>query len=130
MIGIVLGLALTLVGQAPLLNESFTIDTFPPVGWDTLRSNTSMRNWYRYYYSAGNPDNHQARVRVYDASGRRVATLLDSELAPHTHRLVWDGTDASGAAVGSGVYFVRIEVGERVVSRKAVVIRGFPHVHD
>ncbi len=68
MSGIIIILSLTLFNQTPLLNESFTNETFPPAGWDTLRSSPVMNNWYRYYYSTGNPDNYQARVRVYDAS--------------------------------------------------------------
>lgn len=60
---------LFLVGQAPLLNESFTNTTWPPAGWDTLRSDTIMGNWYRWNYTGpSGPDSWQARVRVYAAS--------------------------------------------------------------
>jgi DNA/RNA endonuclease YhcR with UshA esterase domain len=62
-------LTFVLFSQAPLLNESFTNATFPPIGWDTLRSDTIMGNWYRYNYTGpSGPDSWQARVRVYSAS--------------------------------------------------------------
>ncbi|UCD05104.1 MAG: lamin tail domain-containing protein [candidate division WOR-3 bacterium] len=61
-----LTIAILLINQTPLLNESFTGTTFPPPGWDTLRSDTTMGDWYRYYYTGpSGPDSYQARVRVY-----------------------------------------------------------------
>ncbi len=63
---VILSLALLLFNQTPLLNESFTGTMFPPAGWDTLRSDTSMGDWYRYYYTGpSGPDSYQARVRVF-----------------------------------------------------------------
>ncbi|MGB3341868.1 MAG: hypothetical protein WBB37_10355 [bacterium] len=56
-------------GQANLLNESFTNPQFPPPGWDTLRSDTVMGNWYQYNYTGpSGPDSFHARLRVYDVS--------------------------------------------------------------
>ncbi|MBE0434091.1 lamin tail domain-containing protein, partial [candidate division WOR-3 bacterium] len=65
---VILSFAVILLNQTPLLNESFTDTAFPPAGWDTLRSDTTMNNWYRYYYGTAVPDAYQARVRVYDAN--------------------------------------------------------------
>ncbi|MDH4211980.1 MAG: hypothetical protein OEV79_11095, partial [candidate division WOR-3 bacterium] len=63
---VILSLSLLLFNQTPLLNESFTGTAFPPPGWDTLRSDTSMGDWYRYYYTGpSGPDSYQARVRVF-----------------------------------------------------------------
>ena len=45
---------------------------------------------------------------VLDARGRRVRTLVDGDLAAGTHEITWDGRDATGSGVGSGVYFVRL----------------------
>jgi hypothetical protein len=66
---IIATLTVFLLNQAPLLNESFSGTTFPPTGWDTLRSDTTMGTWYRYYYTGpSGPDTYQARVRVFSAS--------------------------------------------------------------
>jgi DNA/RNA endonuclease YhcR with UshA esterase domain len=63
---VILSLTFLLFSQTPLLNESFTNTTFPPAGWDTLRSDTTMGDWYRYYYTGpSGPDSYQARVRVF-----------------------------------------------------------------
>jgi hypothetical protein len=50
-----------------------------------------------------------ARLRVYDPAGRLVRTVAAPTLAPGTHDLVWDGTDAGGVAVAPGIYFYRLE---------------------
>jgi hypothetical protein len=50
-------------------------------------------------------------LSVFDVLGRQVKTLVDgifpaSQGPPYF--VVWDGTDASGANVASGVYFYRM----------------------
>ncbi len=51
----------------------------------------------------------RSRVRIVDASGRVLRTLLDAPLVPGRHAISWDGRDDAGHALGSGVYFVRLE---------------------
>jgi fibronectin type 3 domain-containing protein len=48
-------------------------------------------------------------LRVYSASGRLVRTLVDRLEVPGRHSVAWDGTDNTGAAVASGVYFYRLD---------------------
>ena len=43
-------------------------------------------------------------IRVYDLLGRAVATLVDEEMPRGRHRAEWDGRDAAGRAVASGLY--------------------------
>ena len=43
-------------------------------------------------------------IRVFDLLGRTVATLVDDEMPRGRHRAVWDGRDASGGVVASGLY--------------------------
>jgi hypothetical protein len=54
----------------------------------------------------------RVRVAVYDVAGRRVKVLLDA-LAPAERTIVaWDGRDADGRRVASGVYFARLFCGK------------------
>ena len=55
------------------------------------------------------PHTAPVQLRVYDARGRAVATLVDETLVAGHHEVVWDGRDASGRAVASGVYFARMQ---------------------
>jgi len=47
-------------------------------------------------------------INVYNVRGQRVRTLLNEQREPGHHSLIWNGTDDSGRAVGSGVYFYRV----------------------
>jgi len=48
-------------------------------------------------------------VRVYDLAGRVVRTLVDGDVEPGEHKVVWDGTTDAGLRAASGVYFLKME---------------------
>jgi flagellar hook assembly protein FlgD len=60
---------------------------------------------------------------VYDASGARVATLVDARLPAGRHRARWNGADGRGARVASGVYFCRLEAAGEERTRKLVLLK-------
>jgi hypothetical protein len=62
-------------------------------------------------------------VTVYDVRGRVVRVLHDGPIARGRHTLVWDGRDARGSSVSSGVYFVRLILGDDVSARKMMLLR-------
>jgi hypothetical protein len=55
------------------------------------------------------------RLAVFDLAGRRVASLLDETRPAGEHAVTWQA-----AGVPSGVYFVRLESGGRVVTKRCV----------
>jgi len=61
--------------------------------------------------------------RIYDASGRRVTRLSTGTWPAGRHVVEWNGADASGQRAAPGMYFVRIETGEFVESRRVVLLR-------
>ena len=64
------------------------------------------------------PSAGRVRIGVYDLSGRRIATLVDEWRTAGRHALSWNGRDASGNSLPSGVYLVRLEhENEAVTSR-------------
>ena len=65
-----------------------------------------------------------AHVRVYDLAGRCVKILLEAgSLLPGRHAVRFDGRDASGRRLPSGVYFYRIEVREGSAEGRFVLMR-------
>lgn len=60
----------------------------------------------------------QASIKLYDAKGREVRTLVDAELPAGRHVVTLDG-----AGLASGVYFCRMVAGEFVETRKLVLLK-------
>ncbi|MBD3237586.1 MAG: hypothetical protein GF330_12850, partial [Candidatus Eisenbacteria bacterium] len=63
------------------------------------------------------------RLRVYDASGHLVRTLIDETQPPGYHSAVWNGRDEHGRLAPGGVYFYGLDLGGRQLSRQLVLIR-------
>jgi flagellar hook assembly protein FlgD len=62
-------------------------------------------------------------IAVYNARGQLVRTLLDDTPTPGTREYVWRGDDASGNALGAGIYFARCESNAGAMTRKLVLLR-------
>ena len=69
------------------------------------------------------PDQAQARLRVYDAAGRLVRTLVDGTVRAGENLQLWDGQDDHGSPAAGGLYFFRLETGGRNLTRKFVLVR-------
>jgi flagellar hook assembly protein FlgD len=62
-------------------------------------------------------------LAIYNVAGRLVRTLVDGEVDPGYHSVVWDGRDNNGVEVGSGVYFCRMEAEGFDDSTKMVLLK-------
>lgn len=62
-------------------------------------------------------------LKIYNAAGRLVNTLVAGSLEPGYYKEIWDGRDSSEKKVPSGVYFCRLSIGSFEASRKMVVLR-------
>ena len=65
----------------------------------------------------------RAEIAVYDLTGKQLAVLVDRTYAAGEHSVVWTGKDASGRAVPSGAYVVRLKTDSDVEARKVSLIR-------
>jgi len=65
----------------------------------------------------------RAALRVFDASGRLVRIVLDETLEAGAHAAFWDGRNARGRAVATGVYFYRLDAGKFSETRPLVRLR-------
>ena len=64
----------------------------------------------------------RVQLRIYDAGGRCVATLSDTEWPAGRHAVGWDGRNDAGARVGPGLYFARVVVGKEEAVRRLVLV--------
>ncbi len=61
-------------------------------------------------------------IRVYDAAGRVVRTLVNGAADAGGYAATWDGTTDGGDRIASGVYFVRMETGDGFRSARKMVL--------
>lgn len=69
------------------------------------------------------PSAGEARARIFDVRGRRVAELSRTTASAGPVRLVWNGTTGDGGEAPSGVYFVRITTPAGAAVRKVLLAR-------
>ena len=70
------------------------------------------------------PTEGPVRLQLFDVLGQRVRLLVDeSAHRAGYHSVVWDGRDASGRNVGSGIYFYLLEAGSFRQMRRMVLIK-------
>ncbi|HPN40914.1 MAG TPA: T9SS type A sorting domain-containing protein, partial [Candidatus Cloacimonadota bacterium] len=63
------------------------------------------------------------KLCIYDIRGRRVAILKNEQLPAGAHQLPWQAVDASGRALPSGVYILRMDAGPEVFIRKLMLLK-------
>lgn len=61
-------------------------------------------------------------IKVYNAMGQLVRTLEDKLVEPGKYSVSWDGTNAAGCKVSSGVYFYRMESTGFLATKKMVLL--------
>ncbi|MGD9141728.1 MAG: FlgD immunoglobulin-like domain containing protein [bacterium] len=69
------------------------------------------------------PESGSAKLTIFDVTGRVVTTLIDEASAAGAFSVSWDGRDAYGDKVASGVYFANLETSKEVVTGKIMVVR-------
>ncbi|OGC91066.1 MAG: hypothetical protein A2W25_14000 [candidate division Zixibacteria bacterium RBG_16_53_22] len=65
----------------------------------------------------------EVQLVIYDIAGRKVQTLVSSRLEAGFYDIVWNGRNAGGEDVASGIYFARLVAGSRTESVKMSLIR-------
>lgn len=69
------------------------------------------------------PEKQNVTLDIYDVNGRRVTRLLNGKLNAGWHTVTWNGTDARGRRVKSGVYFYRLTAGKYRKTVKMLLVR-------
>ena len=58
------------------------------------------------------------RLIVYNLLAQEVAVLVDQRQGPGLHRVAWDGLDRNGEPVPAGVYWYKLEAGDRTALKR------------
>lgn len=69
------------------------------------------------------PSEMVCKLEIYNVRGQKVKTLLNESLQSGRHTIVWDGKDAHGRSVSSGVYFYRLDTPNRTQTSKMLLMK-------
>lgn len=69
------------------------------------------------------PQAQKVLMKVYDATGKVIRTLVNEFEKAGTYVVNWDGCDNRGEHVAAGIYFFCLETGNQKLTKKAIVVR-------
>ncbi|RMH61261.1 MAG: T9SS C-terminal target domain-containing protein [Calditrichaeota bacterium] len=96
----------------PALPEGFTLDQNYP---NPFNPSTTIR--------FALPKAGQVSLAIYNMQGQLIQTLASGQFSAGQHQAVWNGTNANGAHVASGVYFYKLKAGNVVQSKKMLLMK-------
>ncbi len=69
------------------------------------------------------PEAANVTLIVYDIIGREVIRLVDQQMRPGYHRIVWNARDNAGRAIPTGIYITRLVTPEYSKSIKMLLLK-------
>ena len=69
------------------------------------------------------PEASDVRLIIYSLQGQEVRVLINVPQSAGRYNTRWDGRDASGRFVSTGIYLYRLEAGSNVALRKMVFVK-------
>lgn len=68
-------------------------------------------------------ENSMITLNIYNLRGALVRTLIDTYQNAGSHRVSWDGRNASGKTVPSGQYYYELQSGRFHTTRRMILLR-------
>ena len=69
------------------------------------------------------PARVEVELVVYNLAGQQVASLAQGMRPPGRYTVFWNGRDAGGRALASGLYLYRLQAGSQLATRKLLLLR-------
>jgi hypothetical protein len=70
------------------------------------------------------PQSAHCTIDVYDIAGRRIKTLLNEPVAGEEPKsVIWQGDDAQGNPVASGIYYYKMYAGKYTSTKKMILMK-------
>jgi hypothetical protein len=69
------------------------------------------------------PKRNRVTISIYNLIGQKVAIIVDEVKPVGRHSIIWDGRDNRSKRVASGIYFYRLQVGDRAESKKMILLK-------
>ena len=69
------------------------------------------------------PQSSNIKISVFNILGQKIKTLVDGYQDAGNHSVSWDGTNAGGDVIATGVYFYMLETSDLSISKKMILIK-------
>ncbi|MBN1780464.1 Ig-like domain-containing protein [bacterium] len=69
------------------------------------------------------PKRDQVKILIYNMRGQLVTTLVNAELDPGYYESEWDGRNAQGHDVSTGLYIYRLQSSRKVITKRMVKMK-------
>jgi hypothetical protein len=69
------------------------------------------------------PEDTPVKVRLYNIKGQMVKELCNKTMPKGRHKFIWDGKNQNGKAAASGIYLIRLETKDKVITQKAMMLK-------
>jgi len=69
------------------------------------------------------PQQGDLNLRIFDVTGRLIRSFTYERVPPGVHTVEWNGLTDAGLPASTGVYFYQARLGERILSRKMMLLK-------
>jgi hypothetical protein len=104
--------------EAPVIPEVTLYQNYPNPFTYTEASRSHLTEIPFYL-----PEEREVTLEIYNIRGQRVRTLFSGTASAGKHSVGWNGFNEQNRRVGSGIYFYRLDSGDKTLTRKMLLIR-------
>ena len=69
------------------------------------------------------PQSQKVAIQIFDMNGRLIKTIANSQMQAGVHQLTWNTTNENGTAVAPGMYYLKLNAGNYVETKKMALIK-------
>lgn len=117
----ILGLYAQKLGNPTTPNDDYTLPA--PMGFRLMQNHPNPFNPSTTIAFEITDATKDYRLDIYNIKGQLVKTLHNGKLIPGRHSVVWNGQDKNDKEVASGVYFYRLDDGQKAKTRKMLLMK-------
>jgi hypothetical protein len=128
--GPLFGYADGMTSVAPVvLDGNLTFGAGEPTQLSQLPTEVSLKQNYPNPFNPSTeiefalPEAEFVKLSIFNLLGQEVQNLLSEVRQAGYHKVIWNGTNSSGATVPSGAYFYRMDAGNYSQSMKMVLLK-------
>jgi hypothetical protein len=109
------------ITSMPSIEENYLNNLTIVTGLNAPKPNPATNGLARISFSIAEPS--RVALKIYDASGRVVKTLVNNQVERGNYNLTWDGKDENNRSVAEGIYFYTLQTDKQNFTKKMIFTR-------